>query len=188
MKQIIWSGLSLALVLLAGCVVTSIYPYYQQKDLIFDPALVGVWSDPAKTNDTKETWTFEKAGAQSYTWTVRDEHKTNIFTTHLFRLGDVKFLDALPRERHDYATPAHVLLRVGQIEPQLELRVLSYDWLAKLVAAKPKAIRHIVVPKDAGADDGLITLTADTAELQKFIRKHLHNTNAWGEPLVMKKP
>lgn len=178
-----------ALVLLAGCVVTSIYPYYTAKDLTFDPALLGTWSDPDKTNADAETWTFEQLGAQTYKWTVCEADKTNLFDAHLFTLGGARFLDALPRERHEYNTPAHILLRVTRLQPQLELEVLDYDWLAKQIEANPKSLRHIVVPKEAGdADgDGLITLTADTAELQKFVRKHLNTTKAWAEPMVMKK-
>lgn len=183
------SFLGLALVLLAGCVVTSIYPYYTAKDLVFDPVLLGTWSDPTQTNADKETWTFEKLEAQAYKWVVRDSSKTNEFDAHLFTLGNTKFLDALPRERHEFATPSHILLRVTKLQPQLEMQVLDYEWLTKLVETTPKTIRHIVVPKQAGNtnEGGLITLTAETAELQKFIRKHLNNTNAWGDPLVMKK-
>ncbi len=188
MKRIRWSTLGLAAVLLAGCVVTSVYPYYQAKDVTFDPALLGIWSDPANTNATKETWTFEKLGAQNYTLMIRDDNKTNAFDAQLFTLGDAKFLDLLPRERQEYQTPSHLLLHVAQLHPQLELRLLNYGWLSKLVEEKPKTIRHVIVPKENGsAEAGLLTLTADTAELQKFIRKQLQNTNAWVEPMVLKK-
>ena len=190
MKRTTLSTLGLALILLAGCVVTSIYPYYTAKDLTFDPVLLGTWSDPEKTNTDAETWTFEKLAAQTYKWTVRDSNKTNEFDAHLFALGGARFLDALSRERREYNTPAHVLLRVNKLQPQLELQILNYEWLTKQVEANPKLIRHVIVPKEAGGTDeggGLLILTADTAELQKFIRKHLKNTNAWGEPLVMKK-
>jgi hypothetical protein len=188
MKRILWSTLGLAAVCLAGCVVTSVYPYYTVKDLTFDPILLGIWSDPTDTNVTKATWTFEKLGAQNYSLLIRDDNKTNAFDAHLFTLGNAKFLDLLPRERLEYQTPSHLLLHVAQLHPQLELRLLNYGWLSKLVEEKPKAIRHIIVPKESGsAEDGLLTLTADTAELQKFIRKQLHNTNAWVEPMVLKK-
>lgn len=190
MKRITVTLLGLALVLMAGCVVTSVYPYYTAKDLTFDPALLGDWREPDKTNAEAELWTFEKLEAQTYKWTVRDNNKTNEFDAHLFTLGGAKLIDALPRERHDYHTPGHVLLRVSKLQSQLEFQILNYEWLAKLVEANPKAIRHVVVPKEAGTsdkDEGLIVLTADTAELQKFIRKQLNNTNAWGEPMVMKK-
>jgi hypothetical protein len=182
-------GLAVAALLVAGCVVESIYPYYTLKDVIVDSALAGAWNKTDKGDATSEIWTFAPATNQTYQLTVRDSNETNHFDVHLFTLSDQKFLDCLPRERRAYQTPNHVLLRVKQIQPALEMELLDYDWLTKLVAAKPKAIRHLVVPKEAdGSDDGgMLTLTADTAELQKFLRKHLKNPEAWGEPLVMKK-
>jgi hypothetical protein len=184
--------LTIAVLLVAGCVVTSVYPFYQAKDVTFDPAMVGTWSDPAKTNADQETWTFEKLDGQTYKLVVRNASETNQFDTHLFSLGDAKFLDCLTRERPAYAAPTHVLLRVKSLQPQLEMQLLDYEWLGKLIEANPKALRHIIVPKEAGTaaepDGGLLTLTADTAELQRFIRQHLNDTNAWSKPLVLKKP
>lgn len=190
MKRITWSILGLALVLLAGCVVTSVYPYYNTKDLTFDPALVGTWHEADKTNTDKDSWTFEKIADQTYKLTVRDGSETNEFDAHLFKLRGEQFLDCLPRQRAPYNTPAHVLLRVKSIQPQLEMYLLNYDWLTKLVEASPKTIRHTVVPNPAGdsKDDGLLTLTADTAELQKFILKQLKTKEAWSDPMVMQKP
>ncbi len=189
MKLITVSVLGLAVALLAGCVVTSVYPFYTAKDLTFEPALLGTWSDPEKTNDGTDTWVFEPIAATAYKLTVRDNSETNEFDAHLFTLGGQQFLDSLPRTRTAYQTPTHVLLRVKSISPTLQLELLSYEWLGKLVEQNPKAIRHIIVPATAGKDndnDGL-TLTADTAELQKFIRKHRDNTNAWVAPMVLKK-
>jgi len=189
MKRISLHLLGLALVLVAGCVVTSIYPYYAAKDVVFDPTLLGTWSDPAATNAGKDSWAFAQIDAQTYKLTVKDASKQDEFDVHLFALGGQQFLDCLPRERHDYATPAHVLLRVKHIQSQLEMDLLNYEWLGKLVETNPKSIRHIIAPNPAGdsQDRGLLTLTADTAELQKFILKHLHDTNAWSEPVLLKK-
>lgn len=189
MKRIVLSTIGIALVLLAGCVVNSVYPFYTAKDLTFDPALLGVWSDPEETNTSQETWTFEQLGVQTYKLTIRDGSETNEFDTHLFTLGGQKFLDSLPRSRAEYHTPSHFLLRVKRIAPSLELQLLNYEWLKELVEKKPKTIRHIIVPDKAGdsQDKGTLTLTADTAELQKFVLKHLNNTNAWIDPMVMKK-
>lgn len=182
-------ALAVIALFIAGCVVESVYPYYTPKDVIVDQALVGTWNKTEKAEATSEFWTFELATNQTYQLTVRSDSETNHFDGHLFMLGGQKFLDCQPRERLAYQTPNHVLLRVKQIQPQLELALLDYEWLTGLVGKNPKTIRHIVVPKESGsgADDGLLTLTADTAELQKFIRKHLNNTDAWGELLVLKK-
>jgi hypothetical protein len=189
MKKIILSIFGFALVLLTGCFVSSIYPFYTAKDLTFDPALLGIWGDAEETNDNKEVWVFEKSEAQTYKMSIRGGSETNAYDTHLFTLGGEKFLDNLPRFRMAYQTPEHLLLRVKSISPTLQLQLLDYEWLTKLVEQNPKAIRHIIVPKEAGDtnEGGHLTLTADTSELQKFLLKHLNNTNAWIEPMVMKK-
>ena len=189
MKKITVIILGFALFFLAGCVVSSIYPYYTAKDLTFDPALLGTWGDAEKTNDNNEVWLFEKIEAQTYKMTIRDSSETNAFDTHLFTLGGQKFLDSLPRDRVDYHTPEHFLFRIKSMTPTLELQLLDYEWLTKLVEQNPKAIRHIIVPNEAGHtnEGGRLTLTADTAELQEFLRKHLNNTNAWVKPIVLTK-
>ncbi|MGC3960227.1 MAG: hypothetical protein QM813_20565 [Verrucomicrobiota bacterium] len=189
MKPITFCVLGLVLALLAGCVVTSVYPYYTAKDLTFDPTLLGVWGDAENTNDSKDTWVFEKISTETYRLTVQSNSETNEFDTHLFTLGGHQFLDSLPRARVDYQTPTHVVLRVKNINPTLQLQLLSYEWLGKLVEQNPKTIRHIIVPAEAGKDnEGVrLTLTANTEELQKFLRQHLNNTNAWLEPMVLKK-
>jgi len=189
MKKIALSLLGLTLIGLTGCVVSSVYPYYTAKDVGFDLALLGTWSDPEETNVARETWTFEKIGSQTYQLTTRDDSETNTFDVHLFTLRGQKFLDCLPRERHAYTAPTHVLLRVKSIQPRLEMDLLDYEWLGNLVEANPKAIRHVSIPGAAGGSkrDALLTLTAETIELQKFILKHLKTEAAWGDPMIMKK-
>ena len=82
--------------------------------------------------------------------------------------------------------PPHHLLKLTRLEPSLEIQVLDYDWLTKLLEKEPKAIRHIVVPQKLGENgDGLIVLTADTAELQKFILKPEQTEGAFGKIQVM---
>jgi hypothetical protein len=187
MKRLITMALIATTVWLTGCVVTSVYPYYTAKNLGFEPALVGVWRDVDAAREKSDSWTFDKLNEQSYKLTTRDNNETNEFDVHLFTLGDQKFLDCLQRERGAYAIPTHVLLRLNQLQPRLEMQFLDYRWLAELLEAKPKTIRHVIVPGPTPEKESMVTLTADTAELQKFVRKHLNNTNAWAEPLVMQR-
>lgn len=185
------AAIAVATLCLTGCVITSVYPYYTARDVTFEPSLLGVWYDKEETNPAtaKAFWRFEKIGAQTYQVAMAEADATNHFDGHLFTLGRDQFLDLLPRERHDNNAPTHLLLRVRSVSPQLEMEFLDYEWLAKLVEAKPKTIRHIIVPGPAGEkeDHNQLVLTADTAELQKFIRQHVKNTNAWAEPMVLKK-
>jgi len=74
---------------LAGC-VPSLNPLYIEKDLVFDPALLGVWGEP----NAKETWTFEKAGEKKYKLLQTDnDGRTGEFEVHLLKLSNHYFLD-----------------------------------------------------------------------------------------------
>jgi len=66
--------------------------------------------------------------------------------------------------------------------------LLDFGWLKKLVSDDPNAIRHVIVPKPLGeTGDGDFVLTANTAELQAFLRKHAASTNAFTEPTRLKR-
>jgi len=189
MKRIIVNLLGLTVVLLTGCIINSIYPFYTTKDVTFDPALLGAWASLAATNEVKDTWLFEKIAVQTYKLTLTSSSETNEFDTHLFTLAGERFLDNLSRTRMDYQTPHHFLLWIKSSGPRLELQLMDYEWLAKLLEKEPKTLRHVVVPKkgENTTEGGQLTLTAETAELQKFIRKHLKNTNAWENTVELKK-
>jgi hypothetical protein len=163
-----------AAILLAAC-IPSVYPFYADKDVVFDPHLVGEWQDNSNTNQP-EVWKFEQATNNAYKLTVMEEGKTGEFSAHLFKLKQEQFLDLIPSDCN-YDTnqaylvgfsmfPGHLLIRVGQIEPQLKLAVCNYDWFEKYLAENPKAIGHHVEQEH-------IVLTAPTTDLQKFVLKHL---------------
>src|SRR5216117_484587 len=63
MKKIVLPLVLVALCGVVGCIPTSINPLYTGQDLVFDSALIGVWSGEG---DSKETWAFEKAGDTEY--------------------------------------------------------------------------------------------------------------------------
>ena len=174
----------LTLGLLAGCVLTSVYPYYTAKDLIFEPKLTGRWADLNKPGATNEFWEFARPGTNAaYTLTVQDGDKPTTYRAHLFRLKDWTFLDVLPTEAGD-SVPPHYLLKVTQFEPTLKMAVLDYKWVSELLAKQPGALRHLLVEGEPGeSDGGRLVITADTVVLQKFILKHAGDTNAFPESM-----
>jgi hypothetical protein len=186
----LFAGIVIVASLIAGCVVTSVYPYYKPKDVSFDDALLGKWipADATNASTADEFWTFEKLNDHAYKLTTV-EGRTNQYDAVRFKLGGATFLDCLPRERSEIQTPGHILLRTEIVQSQLKMELLDYKWLCDLIEKNPRAVRHIVVPNEAGTegDGGQIVLTADTAELQKFILKHLKTKEAWVEPLMMKR-
>lgn len=187
----LFAGIVIVASLIAGCVVTSVYPYYQAKDVSFDDGLLGKWipADATNASTAEEFWTFEKINDRTYKLTTV-ENKTNLYDVVRFKLGGATFLDCLTRERSEIQTPSHILLRTEIVASQLKMELLDYKWLGNLIEKNPRAIRHIIVPYEAQAEKGSgggLILTADTAELQKFILKHLKTEGAWVEPLIMKR-
>ena len=66
------------------------------------------------------------------------------------------------------------------------MAALNYDWLKELLAKEPKAVRHHAIPTGDKSEDHRIVLTAETAELQKFIRTHLKTEGAWKDVFELK--
>jgi len=176
--------------LLAGCVVTSVYPYYTDKDLVFDPALLGDWKGSDKdTMAFKEFTRVEPLGDKGYRATSFTEEQTNSVICHLFRLKGQLFLDTCPTNQDFNLIPVHQVSKVMRTSPDFEHATMNYKWLEELLKKNPKAIRHTLVDdKVEGTNDTRIVLAADTSELQRFILKHLNNTNAWSEPSKASRP
>jgi len=163
-----------AAILLAAC-IPSVNPFYTDKDVVFDPHLLGEWQDNENTNNP-EMWKFEQSTNNAFDLTVTEEGKTGTFRAHLFKLNSEQFLDLIPTGV-DYATnqaylvgismfPGHLLMRIGQTDPELKIGVCDYDWLEKYLKQNPKELSHHMEYES-------IVLTADTRDLQKFVLNHL---------------
>jgi len=158
--------------------ISSVFPFYTDKDTVFEPQLLGTWQDKDQTNDVEE-WTFEQTTNKSYQFTIVGDNKTAKFDAHLFRLGQSQFLDLTPSEcKYDakqsemvalFLIPGHLVLQVEQIAPDLKMAWLNFDWLESFITNNPAALAH---QKES---DRLI-LIADTPALQKFLLEHA-NTN-----------
>jgi hypothetical protein len=184
-----------ALCFLGGCVVLSIYPFYTEKDLAFDEALLGKW---VKTTEADERWVFEKEGSSAYKLILKSGQKTYLTSTHLFKVNGELFLDMF--EGEGFATeskgddnifpprvPTHTLFKVFQTKPTLRLAIMNYEWLDKLLVSEPKALRHHLVLNGKDKEDRFPVLTADTAELQAFLIKHSKTAEAWQDTFDLKR-
>lgn len=180
MKKLTYSLLFGLLACAAGCVVSSVYPFYLEKDLLFDPALLGVWTSQGKEPSSTEI-EFIQAGPKEYRITQDDP-----YSVHLFRLHGHLFFDLFPasdkKEDADHA-PVHRVFRVDQIEPHLKTAELNHDWLLEYLTRNPKAIAHVRIERkgDDGKVNSRVVLTAPTDKLQSFLLKHLKTKEAWGE-------
>lgn len=183
-KLIALAGLALCL---PGC-IPSVNPFYTDKDVVFDPRLVGTWQEQGK-DQASQTWRFEKAEDKAYKLAVTEEQgKQGGFDAHLFKLKQDYFLDLIPNNC-DYATnqadlvaasmfPGHLLVRVSQIEPELKLALFDFDWLQQQLTNNPTALAH-------HREGDRFVLTASTRELQRFVLKHLAEGELFKQPGVM---
>lgn len=176
-------------VIISGC-VPSLHPIYTSKDLVFEPDLVGTWTE----DGNRDTWQFIKASDNSYTLIQTDDQgNVGKFTVHLAKIKGTLFMDCFPdnldhviKEKiNGYYTmhlvPAHTILHVKQITPTLQLSVTDYDWVRGYLKDHPAALAHEMIEKD------MLVLTADTKALQQFWTEHLNTPKAFGDPSDMKK-
>jgi len=173
---------------LVGC-VPSWNPFYTEKDLAFDSALVGAWR-PADAKE-KELWVFTKTGERMYQLAQTDgEGRKADFEVRLFKLNGQRFLDLYlkklegdDRKVNVWANislvPAHLLLKVEQIAPALKLAAMNPDWIQKFLKQTPSALAHQVV------GEGNVVLTAGTVELQRFVLAHLDDKEFFGGAMEM---
>jgi hypothetical protein len=172
------------LVFLAGC-IPCLRAIYTEKDLVFEPALVGTWHQA----DSKGVWQFTKAGGKSYRLVYTDpEGKPGEFSAHLVKIDGTLFLDLYPEDPHLaknafyvlHVRPMHTFLLVQAVTPELRMSAMNPKWLGEHLKADPEAVRH------EETEQGIL-LTASTQELQAFLAKHCKTKEAWGEPPLMKK-
>ena len=170
--------------LLAGC-VPSLHPLYTEKELILEEELSGLWSEE------KQIWKFEaNEGEKSYELTVLDEDlKSGKFIAHLVKLDDSLFLDLFPGELELQANnfykihllPAHTFLKVDQIKPTLEMRIMNHEELQKMLKDDPNLLKHEIIK------DNRLILTASTKELQQFMKKYGKHKDLFGDAVEFKR-
>lgn len=180
MKRTISIGLTAAAALLAGCVVTSVCPYYTESDVVFEPALVGDWVPQGKSG-SEEVWKFDKVRERTYRFTLIEDQKASVMEAQTFKLQGQLFLDVYSLDQDIRVIPPHYLMKVEGLTPTLKFTQLNNDWLRKTLEQKPGTIAYHLVKSGDNADELRVVLTASTAELQKFVIQQLKNPDAWTE-------
>jgi hypothetical protein len=168
MKALKLSILLGLMVFLAGCIPVSLHPLGTEKDVIYDPALVGKW------RDGEEQLIIKKADDSGYLLVINTpKAPPEKFRAQLVRLGDFLFLDLSPEAQANennvrwwfHLIAGHSFSKVKITKDTLQLTLLNEDWLEKKILAKEVPLAHEYI------DDRLI-LTGSTEELQAFVKKY----------------
>ncbi len=160
------SILGVALFCLAGCLVPSLHPLYNESDKLVIPELAGDWT----TEDGDALWLFQTEPDSSYALAYVESNDTSWFVAHLLSLGNDLFMDMYPDPSDvlsdaykEHLIGAHTFSRIELDSNGLTISVLDSDWLRGQVESGSLKIAHELL------GPGDLVLTAGTDDLQKFI-------------------
>lgn len=191
MKKIfLLSGFFLVVLLFTGC-LTTFYPIFTEKDLVYKPELIGSWNVTKDDNKDGSAEihslgkTVELPGKISsikdkgYLITYRDKDNeiSGSYIAFLARIGKHLYFDYYPvplkTEKNadefymQHFVKMHTPYRVNILKNGgFELNQLEAGYLDKLIEEKKIRIRHEI------NSDGAAVITASTEELQQYILKY----------------
>lgn len=184
MKRVIGLCLLPLVISAAGC-VSSIHPLYDERDVIFDRALLGRWTEVGDN----EFWEFTRGDANTYSLLHTDEKgKTGQFEAHLFKVGQNLFLDIVPSSPElsgtelysDHFIAVHTFVHLSPHGESFQISYLDDDWLKPFLKKNPAAVRHVTV-------DGQVIFVDSSKNMQSFLLAHLRTPGAFSKPLTFGK-
>jgi len=154
---------SAACILMAlGCVVSD-NPWYTDKDLVFDPGLVGNWvgGDDGKLNLVKGT-------GDSYV--IKDDDES--IPAHLLKVGSTHYFDLhFKGKEKSKETSGHMLVKLSRDGDKLTMTHMDPEFVAKGIEAKTLPVTGTVERKDK-KNPPKVHLTGPTTELRALLDKH----------------
>ncbi len=187
MKRIALITAMLTLLFLSGCLVSSLHPFYKEKDKYFDPVMLGTWVDGDSCIWTIEQYMVPEGimnpeiADSSYRVTYYEDDEIAVLQGTLFQLNGVSYVDFTPEKGESHFTsdmtgfhhiPVHTLARVQFDMDSLLIYWYGDEWLNELFEQNRIRIKHETI--DAPDYDRHV-LTASTDELQKFIKKYAND-------------
>ena len=188
MKKVILYATMAGLLLMSSCLVSSLHPFYKDKDKKYDTTLLGTWMDGdeciwnIEPNMVATEFMKPKVADGSYKITYyEEEDRISVLTGTLFQLNDVYYVDFMPDINEEHFTtdmtqfhhvPVHTLARVQYCKDSILLYWYGDEWLNELFEENRIRLKHESV---SDHDYDRQVLTASTDELQKFIKKYAND-------------
>lgn len=164
-----------AVLFLAGCIVPSLHPLFTDKEIVFEPELIGSWEQ----NDTEKPaiWIFDKLGENYYQLTINDGESSDKFVVHLVQLENFFFLDFYPKDLPNagFVIPVHIFYKIWFEENSFRIAILNKDWFEDMIKKGEIDIAYERLEGDE------IIFTASTKELQEFVLEYAEEGTAFSE-------
>jgi hypothetical protein len=201
-KLFIISAAIVLVATLSGCLAT-LHPLFTEKDLVFDPRLLGKWRE----GNNKEHTTIERGTVASfsqlpeklrgladraYVLTQKDDNEEKKYYGFLTRLGKELYLDFYPFENkaqlgYDQFYKQHLVKmhRFYSIrfynEDSFAIREFDGDFLKELIDKNQIRLKH------EKRFNGDYVITASTQELQQYVQKYSDVDDAYSSAGVLVK-
>ncbi len=165
-----------------GCAtVVSVEPLATESNTVFDPALLGAWSD---ADGSESMLVYVDKGEQaSYDILCIDikEKTTYRVEGRLLKIGGQQFIDVTAHDKNGevFGIPGHAFVHISKLENGLQLEFLDSPWLQERVQ-QSKSLPHSKL-------GGQLVLTGTSAQLQDFIQQFGLDEQAWSEPARLRK-
>jgi hypothetical protein len=176
--------------------VYSLFPIYTDDTLVYFPELLGRWEmeggedyikfstkpkafdwfSNEEAKDESEDSTIEK----DYLVEIMDGEELMAFVGHIAKIGDDLFLDLYPDDPYSNGStlsnvfPVHTFVKLKFSGKQLYMTPFDLQKLNKLFESNLIRLRHENV-------DGMILITAQPKEIQKFIDRYSEDESVFEE-------
>ena len=166
MRKVSIGLLTVALELLTGCAgMVSLHPLVtdSDKDVFFDPALVGSWREVSPDDKPEsaggQLYVVTRDGQNGYKASTTDEGVEKSVVFHILKLKDRYLLDVRD------ALPAHVYFGLTLQKDVLKLSEMDTPWLKEQVAGLKELRSEELTEADV---KGKIVITSPQADLRKY--------------------
>src|SRR4030095_6079821 len=191
-------GFTFLIIFLSGC-LTTLHPIFTEKDLAYDPKLIGTWKTDSAGNKRQAVITnlstessidlpgnISSIKQKGYLISYQDENGTTSerYIAFLARIGKHLYFDYYPADKKEgrkiddffgvHFVKMHTSYRIEiSKDGSFELSQLDESYVTKLIDEKKIRISH-----ETDADDNTV-ITASTQELQQYLLKYGDEPSAY---------
>ena len=174
--------------LTTGCWVQSVYPFYEDSDVVVDNSLAGAWSGEGELQPCLLNITFDSGEkvykiAMSKSGEAKAEMKCTELRAkgHLVQMGSQRFLDVVPS---DEKSPAelHSLVKIKADGQNLVLVPMDADWLANAIRDKTLDLPARIDEKGSAVLPSVdVILTSPTRDLRNLLHESADAQGAFSD-------